>query len=148
MKTAVVLLLFFGVILGLLFGPLALKFNNSNSGFSSQVAARQLSFALISMAACMKLFGDDELMRTREESGGISSFTLLTGKMLGSLLDFVIYPLGFLWKFFVCQIACFFRGIFGPLHVAVYVSLWSGESYGGYFSRKFIFNLSIYLFFC
>ena len=91
MKTAVVLLLFFGVILGLLFGPLALKFNNSNSGFSSQVAARQLSFALISMAACMKLFGDDELMRTREESGGISSFTLLTGKMLGSLLDFVIY---------------------------------------------------------
>lgn len=91
MKTAVVLLLFFGVILGLLFGPLALKFNNSNSGFSSQVAARQLYFALISMAACMKLFGDDELMRTREESGGISSFTLLTGKMLGSLLDFVIY---------------------------------------------------------
>ena len=95
MQTAVLLLLFFGIILGLLFGPLELKWDNSNAGVSSQIAASQLSFSLISMAACMKLFGDDELMRTREESGGISSFTLFTGKMLGSLLDFVIYPLGF-----------------------------------------------------
>ncbi len=91
-----VLLFAFGVLLGLLFGPLRMSFaNNTALNFNSQIASSQLAFALIMLASSLKLFSNDELVRYREESAGIPSGPLFLGKLCGSFMDYATYPIAF-----------------------------------------------------
>jgi ABC-type multidrug transport system ATPase subunit len=88
-----------GFAIGYLEGTVRLDLN-STPGVLQQTLFSQLIFAIFTCNAHLHLFGNDELMRIREESGGILLVPLFMGKVFSSNVEFIFYPFAFLCGYF------------------------------------------------
>ena len=112
-----------GIIVGILFGDIAIDPDTGASTLPAQVTSSQLVFALVLQSSSLKLFMSDSTMRMREETGGIPLLPLYLGKLFGASLEFIIFPYAYCTGYYACVVP---RGYFGSywclfilLHLAV-----------------------------
>ncbi len=112
-----------GIIVGILFGDIAIDPETGSSTLPAQVSSSQLVFALVLQSSSLKLFMNDSTMRTREETGGIPLLPLYLGKLFGASLEFIIFPYAYCTGYYSCVAP---RGYFGSywclfilLHLAI-----------------------------
>jgi ABC-type multidrug transport system ATPase subunit len=86
-----------GLTVGLMQGTVRLHLGQSSppSTIIPSVTFSQLVFGIFSTNANLFLFGNDELMRQREENGGIHLLPLFFGKLLSSYVEFFFYSYAF-----------------------------------------------------
>jgi hypothetical protein len=92
-------LIFFGALVALLFGPIALT-ASSSSGVATQIVSSQLTFALLTLTAQLRLFSFDSLIRVREENGGLLLLPWYLGKVLAGYVDALFTPIAFVLGYF------------------------------------------------
>ena len=112
-----------GIIVGILFGDIAIDPTSGSSTLPAQVSSSQLVFALVLQSSSLKLFLNDSTMRVREETGGIPLLPLYLGKLFGASLEFIIFPYAYCTGYYSCVAP---RGYFGSywamfilLHLAI-----------------------------
>lgn len=99
-------LFFIGLMIGWLFGSVALKVQG---GLGQALFSGQLAFASLTHTTALKLFAHGTVMRTRLESAGIMLFPLYMGKICAGITEVIIFPFAFLAGFypFICASAPF-----------------------------------------
>jgi ABC-type multidrug transport system ATPase subunit len=93
------LLMFFGALVALLFGPISLS-ASSSSGVATQIVSSQLTFALLTLTSQIRLFSFDSQIRLREENGGLLLLPYYLGKLLAGYVDAIFTPLSFVFGYY------------------------------------------------
>ena len=86
-----------GMLIGLLFGSVALRFGG---GVGASLNSSQLAYGLLVITSGLKLFAHDTTMRAREEDSGILLLPLFLGKIFASVFEVIFYPLSFLMGYY------------------------------------------------
>jgi hypothetical protein len=92
-----------GLVVGYILLPIRLNdsnFQGSDPNIIFQLIVGQLSFGLLTLIWSLQLFSSDELMRNREEAGGIYLFPLLVGKILASYVELWFFGLAFVMGYY------------------------------------------------
>ncbi len=92
--TAVVLLCT-GLCVGFLLDPVILETVTGNPNLIQQAIVGQLVFGIFVTNTGLRLFAADELMRGREEEGGVWLLPLFMGKIGASYVEFFFYAFAF-----------------------------------------------------
>jgi ABC-type multidrug transport system permease subunit len=84
---------------------LPIRMNDSNFQGAApniifQLIVGQLSFGLLTLIWSLQLFSGDELMRNREEAGGVILFPLLVGKIMASYVELWFFALAFVMGYY------------------------------------------------
>lgn len=93
------MLIVFGALIALLFGSVALNSANTG-GIATQIVSSQLTFALLTLTAQIRLFSADDLIRQREENGGLLLLPWYLGKVLGGYVDLLFTPMSFVFGYY------------------------------------------------
>jgi hypothetical protein len=94
--TTCCLLLFFGIIVAFLTGPIELDGTSSGvSSFSAQITSGALVFTLLVQAASLRLFSSDQLLRDREFRAGVYIAPYYLGKLLGNYCESALFAFAF-----------------------------------------------------
>lgn len=98
-------------------------FTGSAPNLPTQVITGQLTYAILSVLSGIKLFGNDALMRNREETGGIVLLPYYLGKVAASYVEIMFYPFAFVCGYYsnLQSNATFaqYWGLFLCLHLAL-----------------------------
>jgi hypothetical protein len=94
-----IMLMIFGALIALLFGPIALTSPNTG-GIATQIVSSQLTFALLALTSQIRLFSYDTLIRLREENGGLLILPWYLGKLFGGYVDILFAPISFVFGYY------------------------------------------------
>jgi hypothetical protein len=68
--------------------------------YEIKVMSAQLAFGLLVSTASIRLFTTDELVRHREEVGGIAIVPVYLGKITGAVFEFMFFAFAFLCSYY------------------------------------------------
>jgi len=94
-ETTSIVLLCTGLCVGYLLDPVILETPLGNPNLVQQAIVGQLVFGIFVTNTGLRLFAADELMRAREEEGGVWLLPLFVGKIGASYVEFFFYSFAF-----------------------------------------------------
>lgn len=92
-----------GLVVGYILGSIRLNdanYHGDPPNIIFQLIVGQLSFGLLTLIWSLQLFSSDELMRNREEVGGIMLLPLMCGKIFASYVELWFFALAFVMGYY------------------------------------------------
>jgi ABC-type multidrug transport system ATPase subunit len=116
------ILAFSGFAVGFMLGSVQFSLKNSVN-VVQQTIFGQLVFSIFMTNFSLRLFGQDELMRNREENGGIWLFPYFIGKIASSFFELCTFPFAYICGYYSVissntSFLCYWA-IFIAIHVAL-----------------------------